>query len=174
MQTHSLAMSYYPINIDFFRAVFSHYKQFALYRTMDWPASQFLICCIRHLQVKRKKNHFRLSQFILIALSRQFTSLARYTLNFLLYIFTFFIFWWTCTILICIYHDAVWGDLMHFNIHTYEHKNKNISYWFTFPKWSWRSTVVAHSRFNKNVFIYWRFDNGAQGAKPFEILHEIT
>lgn len=38
--------------------------------------------------------------------------------------------------------------------------NKNISYRFTFPKWSWRSTVVAHSRFNKNVFISWRFDNG--------------
>ena len=47
-------------------------------------------------------------------------------------------------------------------------------FFFSSPKRSWRSSVVAHFRFNKNVFIYWRSRFGAPRDDHQDILHEIT
>lgn len=43
----------------------------------------------------------------------------------------------------------------------YDNMKKMLYLFIVFPKRSWRSTVVPHFRFNKNVFIYWRDRFGA-------------
>lgn len=70
-------------------------------------------------------------------------------------VFAFFISLWAYMIGY-IYKQEFIGISQCIRKELYTHTTNQITYLFIFPKRSWRSTVVAHFRFNKNVFIYWR------------------
>lgn len=182
-------MSYYPVNVWFF-FVFLNSNSVSLAICLvrrssktvnilpgrcvvDWPVSQLIFFftafhsiqfdssgCIRHLpswKIK-KKSIFRISHNLF---SRHFFFFRFHILRLktlaLLAIET-----------LCIYTVAV----------VYENRYlfivRSLSFFFSSPKRSWRSSVVAHFRFNKNVFFYWRIRFGAPRGDHQDILHEIT